>query len=301
MDPRLAIFFAAVAEEQSFTRAAARLNIAQPWLSAQIRRLEDQLGYQLFYRTKGPIELTPEGERLFPTARDLAQNSEKLREISRAIGADVAQAVHVGAHASSAGVPEFGRLNEDFTAKFREHNLVVTAGVTADLVDGVAGGRLDAALVLEPIGNRGFDVVVLREQGPYILMPKSSPLALYEQLGPDDLSGHTLGVIQRMMHPEFYDALTKPLVEAGVQLKPVPEGNFHAMEHFARAQRIGVIMIDGDERSFDADTELVARPMLAPPIRYVLIKRSDAEKRALRRYWQAAKALAISSLAVSAT
>ena len=68
MNVRLAILFAAVAEERSFTRAAARLNIAQPWLSAQVRKFEEQLGFTLFDRGKGGIELTPQGEQLRPPA-----------------------------------------------------------------------------------------------------------------------------------------------------------------------------------------------------------------------------------------
>lgn len=57
-------YFAVVAEERHFTRAAARLFVAQQSLSRQIRDLEDEIGAVLFYRTTRSVELTPAGEAL---------------------------------------------------------------------------------------------------------------------------------------------------------------------------------------------------------------------------------------------
>jgi epsilon-lactone hydrolase len=63
--------FIAVAEELNFSRAAERLHIAQPALSAQIRTLEAQLGCELFVRTTRRVELTPPGEMLLQDAREI--------------------------------------------------------------------------------------------------------------------------------------------------------------------------------------------------------------------------------------
>src|SRR5438045_3285546 len=61
--------FLAVAESRHFTRAARELGIAQPSVSAHVRRLESDLGTELFHRTKGKVSLTPGGETLLPFAR----------------------------------------------------------------------------------------------------------------------------------------------------------------------------------------------------------------------------------------
>jgi DNA-binding transcriptional LysR family regulator len=82
LDPRLLRHFVAVAEELHFTRAAARLYLAQQALSRDIGRLERQLGVRLFTRTTRRVALTPEGERLLVRARELlALHDQTLREL----------------------------------------------------------------------------------------------------------------------------------------------------------------------------------------------------------------------------
>src|SRR3954470_9073658 len=68
LDTRLLRAFVAVAEELNFTRAAARLHLAQQALSAQVQQLEGRLGVKLFERTTRTVGLTGDGERLLPHA-----------------------------------------------------------------------------------------------------------------------------------------------------------------------------------------------------------------------------------------
>src|SRR4030088_273304 len=62
-------YFVAVADQRHFTKAARELSVAQPSVSKQIRRLEDELGAPLFHRMRGNVALTPAGEALLPLAR----------------------------------------------------------------------------------------------------------------------------------------------------------------------------------------------------------------------------------------
>src|SRR5215213_4126352 len=81
-DLRLLRHFVAVAEELHFTRAAARLYLAQQALSRDIARLERQLGLRLFARTTRRVALTPDGERLLARARELlALHDQTLQEL----------------------------------------------------------------------------------------------------------------------------------------------------------------------------------------------------------------------------
>lgn len=78
LDPRLLRAFLAVAEELHFTRAAARLYVAQQALSRDIRRLERELGAELFVRTTRQVALTVDGERLLPYARRVLEAQDAL-------------------------------------------------------------------------------------------------------------------------------------------------------------------------------------------------------------------------------
>ena len=69
MELRQLRYLVTLADERHFTRAAARLHIAQPALSQQVRRLEDEVGIALVDRTTRHVSLTPAGERLVERAR----------------------------------------------------------------------------------------------------------------------------------------------------------------------------------------------------------------------------------------
>src|ERR671920_2517876 len=83
LDPRLLRAFLAVAEELHFTRAAMRLYVAQQALSRDVRRLERELGGELFVRTTRQVTLTADGERLLPYARRVLQAQDELLAVFR--------------------------------------------------------------------------------------------------------------------------------------------------------------------------------------------------------------------------
>lgn len=77
-------YFVAVAEERHVGRAAARLHIAQPPVSRQIRALEDELGTRLFERTPKGMALLPSGEAFLTHARDILDAVDRAANAARA-------------------------------------------------------------------------------------------------------------------------------------------------------------------------------------------------------------------------
>src|SRR5919108_3572453 len=89
--------FLAVAEQRHFTRAAKELGLAQPSVSAHVRRLESELSTELFHRMKGNVALTPAGETLLPYARRIVADVNAATEELRAVGGLVRGRIAVGA------------------------------------------------------------------------------------------------------------------------------------------------------------------------------------------------------------
>src|SRR6478609_9015905 len=97
MDLRQLRYFAAVAEERSFTAAARRLNLSQPPLSQHIQALEASLGTRLLQRTSRSVELTKAGEALLVRARAIQQQIKSAEEEVQLVGAGLVGTLDVGA------------------------------------------------------------------------------------------------------------------------------------------------------------------------------------------------------------
>ena len=96
MELRHLRYFAAVAGELNFTRAASQLHIAQPALSRQIRQLEDELGVQLLARTRREVRLTEPGRAFLAEALALLQQSEQAIRVARKSGEPGKSQLNVG-------------------------------------------------------------------------------------------------------------------------------------------------------------------------------------------------------------
>lgn len=163
-----------VAEELHFGRAAARLHIAQPSLSHQIRRLEQQLGVSLLARTSRHVELTPAGETLLAEGRRLLADAQRAIEATRRAGA---ARLTVGFYGSAAAthLPDTLRL-------FTERNPSVEVSVRElllDRIDDIVHGHVDVAFTRLLPGQADVDieVEVLAREARVIAFPGQHPLA----------------------------------------------------------------------------------------------------------------------------
>ncbi len=146
-------YFVAVAETGSFSRAAERCNVAQPSISQQIMKLEQELGTPLFDRLRRRVILTDAGRLLLPRANAILA---ELQDIRHSLNDEVGDGHGTLAAGFIPTVAPFvlPRVIQRFRAAFPQATLLVHEDLTEALVAGLIDGRLDVAITSLPIHNR---------------------------------------------------------------------------------------------------------------------------------------------------
>ncbi|MCX4908292.1 LysR family transcriptional regulator [Streptomyces sp. NBC_00878] len=189
LDPRLLRAFLAVAEELHFTRAAARLYVAQQALSRDIRRLERELGATLFVRTTRQVTLTLDGERLLPYARRALAAQDELLSVFGRPDAERPLLVDVNSPGLFSGrVLALARdLAPDCELMTRFESGLT--GAAAELL----AGRLDASFGrfagLDPAVRARLEQQPVRYEPMAVVLPEDHRLAGLDAIPLDALAG----------------------------------------------------------------------------------------------------------------
>jgi DNA-binding transcriptional LysR family regulator len=149
-------YFLEVARQRNFTRAAARLHLAQPALSEQIRKLEDELETPLFQRGRRESTLTAAGETLRGHAEGLLDRAAAARQaVQELIGLRSGKLVIGAIPSVSAGL-----LPAAVTAFRQRHpqvELVIAEGTSESVAEGVESGRVEMGIIQHPTPAGAFD------------------------------------------------------------------------------------------------------------------------------------------------
>jgi LysR family transcriptional activator of glutamate synthase operon len=169
-------YFESVSRHLHFTRAAAELNVAQPSVSQQIRKLETELGAPLFHRMKRHVALTEAGQTFLPHARAVLQRLEEarlevqelsgMRKGTLAVGAPPS----VGTHLLPRALAAFSRRHPGIVLTFRE------AG-SRTLISQLENGELDLAIVIQPIRHPALETSPLLEEELMLAVPRQHTFA----------------------------------------------------------------------------------------------------------------------------
>src|SRR5271154_1775683 len=182
LDLRLVEYFVVVAEELHFSRAAARLHIAQPSLSQQIRKLEGLLGVRLLERTSRRVELTAAGETLLVEGRRLLQQANGVVQAVRASGAE---RLTIGFYGSAATAPL-----PDVLAAFSDrcpHVQVSLRELLLGDVDDVLSGKVDVAFTRLHPDQCDVEIEIISSEQRVVALPANHPLAKRESVTFADL------------------------------------------------------------------------------------------------------------------
>ncbi len=191
MELRHLEYFVAVAEERSFTRAAARLHVVQSGVSAAVKVLERELGAPLLERTSKRVALTDAGAALLPRAQAVLDAAQSARDAVGEVRGGLRGSVRVGTLASIAllDLPALlGHFHRSHPAVTLQ--LTVSPRGTAGLLDALTAGLLDLALVSVP-GRppAGVHVRQLLWRRLDLVVPADHRLAQQPTVGIEDLAG----------------------------------------------------------------------------------------------------------------
>lgn len=222
LDPRLLRAFVAVAEELHFTRAAARLYVAQQALSRDVRRLERELGAELFVRTTRQVTPTADGERLLPYARRVLQAQDDLL-------AAFGQARPLLVDLNSPGLATGRLVLERARSLAPEQELMARyeSGLTHAAGELVAG-RLDASFGrfagLPAALRAGLGHQPVRHEPMAVVLPEDHPLARLERVPLSALAGETVYAgAGNPRTPEWTDLAHRLFEGRGIHVaSPVP-------------------------------------------------------------------------------
>src|SRR5215470_9516960 len=170
-------YFVAVAEEASFTRAAARVHVAQPGVSAQVRRLEAELGQQLLDRSSRSVRLTEVGAAVLPFARSALRAVANARLAVDQLAGLVRGQVAVGM-VSGCSVQVLPELLAEFRHRYPGVGIALSEDGSDRLIEFLRDGRLDLALIGSAGGAiPGLETAVVTDEALVAAVSADDPLA----------------------------------------------------------------------------------------------------------------------------
>lgn len=225
MELRHLRYFIAVATELHFGRAAAKLAIAQPPLSQQIRKLEDELGAVLLQRTKRRVRLTQAGRTFLHEAEAIVARADDAVAMTRRAERGESGRLSIG------WVPwsdwtDLPRRIGSFCAVNRDVHLDIHNLNAAEQLDALHSGRIDTGFILRPFGSKEllpFEIgalkteIVLRHRLVAVL-PKTHKLSSAAEIQFSQFAAEPYISFKRETAPVFYDSVVRLYQRHGFSL-----------------------------------------------------------------------------------
>jgi DNA-binding transcriptional LysR family regulator len=188
MELRQLRYFIALAEEGSFTRAAQNASVAQPALSRQIQKLEDELGLPLVDRTSRRVALTPAGQEVVAAGRRVLGELEALRYSLQQTMKLLQGAVTIGV-TQTPGPIDVPRVLAAFSRQNGGVELILREGLSVELASQLREDRIDLALIsaISARERRQLELQRCRVERLVVLLPAGHRLAARKHLAITDL------------------------------------------------------------------------------------------------------------------
>lgn len=285
MELRQLRYLVALADERHFTRAAARCHVAQPALSQQIGKLEQELGVALFDRTTRSVTLTEAGTLLAVRARRvLAELEDATAELQELTGLRAGR-VTVGV-TQTPGPLDLLDLLARFHARFPQVELVVREGLSTDLAARLRGDGLDLAFLTLADGDdlRGLELTELAREPLVVALPAAHRLAHRRRLAVADLRDEPLVAFPQ--GATIREAVRRAALDAGFEPAVAFETTEVARARAFVAAGLGIAVLPR------SDAEAAGPPVGVAELRGPrLLHRVSLARRSGKRHAPAARAL----------
>ncbi len=277
--------FVAVAEDLHFGRAAERMYIAQPALSQHIRRLERELGVELFDRRGRNVKLTAPGRAFLGEARRVVAQSERAATVARRAGDGSEGVLTLGYYPAVAAsvVPEIVQPFLDHAPGMSIH--LIADGPQA-LNDGLVRGDLDLAVTSGPILRPGMATQVLQHSHLAVVMPVEHPLTEQYEIDLTQLEDLPLVTTARTADPQLFDSVVSACHAAGFSARTAHVVKSPELVLPAVVCGLGLGIVPASVIESWATGSVTSRPIKeGPATDVVLARRVDRSESTVLDFW----------------
>lgn len=226
MDLKQLEYFKAISEYKNLTKASEVLFISQPYLSAVLSRLEDEVGHKLFLREKRGLILTEAGEPLLYYANRLLSEMSDLREEMNHLGRSQIKKIRLSSENSIFVGGWLKRFFEYHKEIAIEHNLATPEKQIRLLIQ----GELDFAITTTVFPSKEFEQTFLKRDKYILLVHKSHPLASKKSIFLREAKDELFLALPKSEH--YIRLIDKIAPLAGFEPKIIFEGETHLLERF---------------------------------------------------------------------
>ncbi len=256
-----------MAREQNFTRAAKKLNIAQPPLSRQIQQLEEEFGTTLFERNARPVRLTDSGRLLFEQATQVLDRVEEISAMMLRLRGIARQRFSIGFVASTL----YGKLPE-VVRRFRQARpgveIVMVELTSIEQIAALKEGRIDVGFGRIPLDDPAIDRILLRREKLSVALPLNHPLdSKIGMIKLAELSQDELIVYPKAPRPSFADQVLALYRERGIKTPVLHEVRELQTALGLVAAESGVCLVPASIERSVATTSSIDRLMSRMPAR----------------------------------
>ncbi len=184
-------YVVAVARERHFGRAADACFVSQPTLSVAIKKLEDELGTQIFERRTNDVTMTPAGERIVGQAQRTLDEAGRIKEIARQGKDPLSGPLRLGV-IYTIGPYLLPALVRQLLKDAPQMPLLLTENFTVKLVDLLKNGEIDVAIMALPLPEAGLVLQPVYDEPFVIAVPRLHPWSKRKAVPSEDLKKETM-------------------------------------------------------------------------------------------------------------